>query len=67
MNQDRYTVKATEALHETVRTAGARGNPEATPSHLLLALLRQEGGLAPKLLDVRQQIRQRLVRVLPLG
>ncbi len=50
MNQDRYTVKATEALHETVRTAGARGNPEATPSHLLLALLRQEGGLAPKLL-----------------
>jgi ATP-dependent Clp protease ATP-binding subunit ClpB len=45
-----YTVKASEALQEAFRLAAARGNPEATPSHLLLALIRQEAGIAPRLL-----------------
>ncbi|HPS80137.1 MAG TPA: Clp protease N-terminal domain-containing protein, partial [Thermoanaerobaculaceae bacterium] len=45
-----YTVKASEALQAAVQGATARGNPEISPSHLLLALLEQEEGLAPKLL-----------------
>ncbi len=45
-----YTVRATEAIQEAFKSAGARGNPEITPGHLLLALLSQEEGIAPKLL-----------------
>ncbi|NOZ95844.1 MAG: ATP-dependent chaperone ClpB [Acidobacteria bacterium] len=46
-----YTVKATEAIQESFKLAAARGNPETIPSHLLLALLQQEGGLAPRLAE----------------
>ena len=49
--QNQYTVRATEALQEAVQTAAARGNPEYTPAHLLLALLQQEDGIAPRLLS----------------
>jgi ATP-dependent Clp protease ATP-binding subunit ClpB len=45
-----YTVKAQEALQAAVASAAAVGNPEVIPSHLLLALLEQEEGLAPRLL-----------------
>ncbi len=45
-----YTVKASEALQEAFKLAAARGNPETTPGHLLLALIRQEAGIAPRLL-----------------
>jgi ATP-dependent Clp protease ATP-binding subunit ClpB len=31
--------------------ATSRGNPEATPTHLMLALMQQEGGIAPRLLS----------------
>ena len=48
--QTQYTVKASEALQEAIKTATARGNPETTPSHLLLALMQQEGGIAPRFL-----------------
>jgi len=52
MNQkNQYTVRAAEALQEAVQTAAARGNPEYTPAHLLLALLQQEDGIAPRLLS----------------
>jgi ATP-dependent Clp protease ATP-binding subunit ClpB len=51
MNQKtQYTVKATEAIQGALTGATARGNPEATPSHLLLALIQQDEGIAPKLL-----------------
>ncbi len=51
MNQKtQYTVRATEAIQGAISQAGSRGNPEATPSHLLLALLQQDEGIAPKLL-----------------
>ena len=33
--------RATEALQTAFKTAAARGNPETTPSHLLLALVEQ--------------------------
>ena len=37
MKQDRFTLKASEALQQTFQVASHRGNPEATPAHLLLA------------------------------
>jgi ATP-dependent Clp protease ATP-binding subunit ClpB len=51
MNEkNQYTVKASEALQEAMQSAGARGNPETTPTHLLLALMQQEAGIVPRLL-----------------
>jgi ATP-dependent Clp protease ATP-binding subunit ClpB len=46
-----FTVKAGEAIQGALRLAGDRGNPEATPAHLLQALLDQQEGLAPRLLE----------------
>src|SRR5215218_4717568 len=45
MQADRFTVKSQEALAAAQRLAGARRNPEVVPTHLLLALLEQEGGI----------------------
>jgi ATP-dependent Clp protease ATP-binding subunit ClpB len=45
-----YTVKASEALQDAFKLAAARGNPETTPTHLLKALMQQDGGIAPRLL-----------------
>src|SRR5687768_8010067 len=45
MQADRFTVKSQEALAAAQRIAGARGNPQLEPVHLLLALLEQEGGV----------------------
>ncbi len=49
--QPNFTIKAAEAIQKTFELARGRGNPEAIPSHLLLALLQQEGGLVPRLLE----------------
>ncbi|MCJ7440105.1 MAG: ATP-dependent chaperone ClpB [Thermoanaerobaculaceae bacterium] len=46
-----FTIKAGEALQQAFRLASDRGNPEATPAHLLQALLEQQEGLAPRLLE----------------
>src|SRR5512136_2540990 len=46
-----FTIKAGEAIQGAVRLASGRGNPEATPAHLLQVLLEQPEGLAPRLLD----------------
>jgi ATP-dependent Clp protease ATP-binding subunit ClpB len=48
--QNQYTVKASEALQEAFQSAAGRGNPETNPTHLLLALMQQEGGSVPRLL-----------------
>ena len=45
MHVDRFTVKTQEALAAAQRIAGARGNPQLEPQHLLTALLEQEGGI----------------------
>src|SRR3989440_12598050 len=45
MHADRFTLKSQEALNAAQRIAGARGNPQVAPQHLLLALLEQEGGI----------------------
>ncbi|MDQ3355659.1 MAG: ATP-dependent chaperone ClpB [Actinomycetota bacterium] len=45
MQADRFTVKSQEALAAAQRIAGARGNPQLEPQHLLVALLEQDGGI----------------------
>jgi ATP-dependent Clp protease ATP-binding subunit ClpB len=41
---DRFTLKSQEAIAAAQRLAGARGNPEVSPHHRLVALLAQRGG-----------------------
>src|SRR5215210_8809290 len=50
MHVERFTVKSQEALAAAQRLAGARGNPEVAPQHLLIALLEQEGGIVVPIL-----------------
>ncbi len=52
MRTENYTIKAREALLDSFRMAGDRRNPEVTPSHLLLVLLRQKESLVPALLKL---------------
>jgi ATP-dependent Clp protease ATP-binding subunit ClpB len=47
---EKMTVKAQEALAVAQEKAAAAGNASLTPTHLLAALLEQEGGLVPELL-----------------
>jgi ATP-dependent Clp protease ATP-binding subunit ClpB len=49
-HNQQLTIKAAEALQGAVSIATGRGNPETTPAHLLLALMQQESGIAPRLL-----------------
>ncbi len=51
MNFNKLTVKAQEAISEAQNLAREAGNPELTPEHLLLALLRQEGGIVTPILN----------------
>jgi ATP-dependent Clp protease ATP-binding subunit ClpB len=51
MNFNKLTVKAQEAIGEAQNLARGAGNPEVTPEHLLLALLRQEGGIVTPILN----------------
>jgi ATP-dependent Clp protease ATP-binding subunit ClpB len=49
-DQQKYTLRATDALQSSFKAATARGNPETTPTHLLQALVDQDDGVAGKLL-----------------
>ena len=51
MRVDRLTTKSREALAQAQSEATRRGNPELTPEHLLLALLEQEDGVVPALVQ----------------
>jgi ATP-dependent Clp protease ATP-binding subunit ClpB len=51
MQADRFTVKSQEAVAAAQQLATARRNPEMTPAHLLVALLVQEDGLVPAILQ----------------
>ena len=51
MQPDRFTVKSQEAVSAAQQLATARHNPEIAPAHLLVALLVQEDGLAPPVLQ----------------
>ena len=45
MRPDRFTIKSQEAIEAAQRAAESRRNPQVTPSHLLVALLDQDGGI----------------------
>ena len=51
MKLDKFTFKAQEALQETQRLAEAYSHPQLEPEHLLKALVEQEGGIIPIILD----------------
>jgi ATP-dependent Clp protease ATP-binding subunit ClpB len=51
MNFNKLTVKAQEAVVEAQNLARGGGNPEFTAEHLLLALLRQDGGIVAPILN----------------
>ncbi|MEA2164549.1 MAG: ATP-dependent Clp protease ATP-binding subunit ClpB [Thermoanaerobaculia bacterium] len=50
MNFNKLTVKAQEAVAEAQNLSRGAGNPEVTAEHLLIALLRQEGGIVGPIL-----------------
>jgi ATP-dependent Clp protease ATP-binding subunit ClpB len=50
MRSDKLTVKAQESLAAARSIATTRQHSQVHPEHLLVALLQQEGGLAPRLL-----------------
>ncbi len=49
MNLNKYTEKAQEAILQSQRLAEEYNHGEIQPAHLLLALLRQEGGVVPQI------------------
>ena len=51
MQPDRFTVKSQEAVAAAQALAAERRNSEVTPAHLLVALLRQDDGLVPPILQ----------------
>ncbi len=51
MNIDQFTRKSGEAIQAAEKLAYDYGNQELTQEHLLLALLNQEDGLLPKLIE----------------
>src|SRR5438477_1868942 len=51
MNFNKLTVKAQEAVVDAQNLARGAGNPEVTTEHMLVALLRQEGGIVAPILN----------------
>jgi len=51
MQPDRFTTLTQEAVRDAISSAETRRNPQATPEHLLLALLDQQGGIVPAVLS----------------
>ncbi|MCM9083441.1 ATP-dependent chaperone ClpB [Streptomyces spororaveus] len=70
MDMNRLTQKSQEALQEAQTAAGRMGHTEVDGEHLLLALLDQEDGLIPRLLEqagkepkgLREAVREELSR-----
>ena len=50
MNFNNYTQKSLEAVQNAQNLARSNNHQELHPVHLLLAMLRQDGGLIPQLL-----------------
>src|SRR6202171_5245601 len=64
MRLDRLTEKAQEALQAAAQEAQERGQQAIEPEHLLLALLRQDGGITRPLLEAAGASVQELVPAL---
>src|SRR3974377_2345553 len=75
MNTDLFTEKAREALVAAQQMAEQRRNSQLEPEHLLLALVRQEDGVAPRILErlrlnpqaVAQEVEQQMGSLPTLG
>ena len=70
LNADRLTVKAAEALNESISLARENGNPLVYDGHLLIALLAQPEGIVVPLLNklgvdvnrLRERVQQEIAR-----
>lgn len=51
MNIQKFTQKSIEAINDVEKLVYDYGNQEMTQEHLLLALVQQEGGLIPRLIE----------------
>ncbi|MEU9073654.1 ATP-dependent chaperone ClpB [Kitasatospora sp. NPDC004745] len=51
MDASKFTTKTQDALSAAIRQAGAAGNPDVKPVHILTALLEQPEGIARPLLE----------------
>ncbi len=51
MTLEKLTIKAREAITEAVNSASSAGNPEVTPLHILSALISDESGTIPGVLN----------------
>ncbi|MER8186624.1 ATP-dependent chaperone ClpB [Kitasatospora sp. NPDC094015] len=51
MDASKFTSRTQDALSAAIRQAGAAGNPDVKPVHILLALLEQPEGIARPLLE----------------
>ena len=51
MRQDKWTIKAQEALQQAMDYASERNNQQIEPEHLLLALLTQEEGVVGEIVN----------------
>ncbi len=62
MNFDKYTEKSREALQQSQLTAEEYGQEEIRPVHLLHALLTQEDGLIPRLIQMSDASLEEMIR-----
>ncbi len=60
MNLDAYTLKAREAVQEASSLANRNDHAQIETAHILYALVGQEGGVVPPLLDKIGDVRSRL-------
>src|SRR5690348_11501930 len=51
MNSERFTEKAREAINQAVELAREQHNSQVESVHLLTALLNQEGGVVPQIIQ----------------
>ncbi|MER6302890.1 ATP-dependent chaperone ClpB [Kitasatospora sp. NPDC001539] len=51
MDASKFTTKTQDALSAAIRQAGAAGNPDVRPVHILIAMLEQPEGIARPLLE----------------
>ena len=51
MRWEQFTEKAREAMNGAAELASSRQNSEVTPEHILMTLVRQEGGIVPAILE----------------
>lgn len=63
MNFEKYTEKSREALQQSQFTAEEYGQEEIRPVHLLHALLKQEDGLIPRLIQMSDASLEEMIRM----